>query len=284
MNRLAHNLRGVTIGWLCLWLPAARAQVIALPASNSVAGPSLRLSDLLPRSAPENLRKAAEKIDLGRAPALGSSRVFDRAGIVEALSSHPGIRNQVAVPDEIIVTRRGYPLDRDEIHRMVTSLLRERGISDKFPASALQRPEEITTADPNPALELRAIRWDANSSKLQFRLACVKAGTCPDFFVYLEPDGALIAKFEKLNWAADRANTSRQVMENAENADGPMVIKKGSKVRLLMQGDGIEISVPVVCLENGRKGQIIRVREPGNPQVLRAEVVSGDLLRSRLES
>lgn len=277
MNKLAETLM---IAALFYWLPAARAQAVALPASASVAGPSVSFADLLPRTASVDLHEAAEKINLGRAPVLGSSRVFGRAGIVEALNSHPEIRSRVTLPDEIVVKRRGYALNHDEIRRVVAGFLREHESTDSFPASALQRTEEITTTDPNPALELRAVRWDANASKLQFRLACVKAGVCPDFFVYLEPDGALIPKFEKLNWAANRANDSRAV----PNSEEAILIERGRRVRLLMQGNGIEISVPVICLENGRKGQIIRVREPGNPHVLHAEVVSGDLLRSRLES
>lgn len=282
MKVLVHNSCLLAVIWQVLWVCSATAQTVVLPSAAYVMGDAVRLSDLLPRGASDELRHASQGIELGLAPQLGSMRVYDSSRILQILNAHPEIAKRIVVPDQVVVRRSGFPLSSEAIYHAVTSFLREKGEVGDVPESALRRAGDITTAEANPALEVRAVNWDPGRRLLQFCLRCVKSAACHDFLVYLTPQGILARQLGRLGWSTNLATKTHTATE--ETADSPILIEAGRKARLLMQGDGIQISVQVICLERGRAGQKIRVRETGSPQIFRAQVVSRDLLWSRLES
>ena len=60
------------------------------------------------------------------------------------------------------------------------------------------------------------------------------------------------------------------------------VVRRGASAMLLLDGDHVQIKIPVTCLENGTTGQTIQAADKDHHQVYTAQVVSENLLRGRL--
>jgi hypothetical protein len=282
MRALEHNLRlgALILAMLCACF--APGQNLVLRTSVDVTTETVHLCDLLPRGASDDLRRLAQEIDLGRAPMLGSMRVYQGSWLSQILWQHPEISKQITVPDQIVVKRAGFPISRTTVHDVVARYLQERGQAN-LPDSALQWSGGISTTTAHPALDVRAANWDSRMRQLRFRLRCVPDETCRDFLVSLQnPPETLAQEMQKLGWGNNRATKTTDASQNS--ADGPVLIERGRRVRLLMHGDGIEITTSVICLERGRAGQKIRVRAAGGRRVFQAEVVNRELLWSRPES
>lgn len=280
MRVLEHNLRLATLIVVTLCAGFVSGQTLVLLTCVDVATDTVHLSDLLPRGAADDLRGLAQEIDLGRAPNVGSVRVYLGASLSEILSQHSEVSKRLTVPDQIVVRRAGFPISRATIHDVIIRYLREKGIVDP-PDSALQWSGAVTTTTAHPALEVRAVTWDARSRQLQFRLHCIPDDACRDFLVYLQNAPESLTQ-EMTNLSNNARSKTADVGKNATG--GPVLIEAGRKVRLVMQGDGLQISLTVVCLERGRAGQKIRVRAADNAHVFQAEVVNRNLLWSRPES
>lgn len=278
MKSVANSWLIATTGMLLSTCSAA-AQAVVLLSSAYVTEDVVRLADLLPRGASHELHQACQAIELGRAPQRGSMRVYESARFAEILDAHPEIARQLAIPENVVVRRSGYPLNPAGIRNAIAGFLREKEDLGNLTDSALRWSSDITTAEADAALEVRAVHWDPGQRQLQFSLRCVQAASCRDFLVYLqEPENA--QSLQKLGWT----NLAKKADAATDEASGPILVEAGREVHLLMQGDGIQISLKVICLESGRVGQKIRVRKSGSQHVFQAEVVSSDLLWSRLES
>lgn len=266
----------LTIGWLLL--AAAAAQVVALRQTVNVSSDVVHLSDLLPSTASAELIQRAQAIELCRAPQYGSVRLFEHANLVEILDVHPDLAGRLLIPDRISIIRAGYPLSLAAIHDAITNFLREKGSID-LSGSTFSWPTDITTTKANPELEVRSVNQDPSTKRLQFHLRCKESHACPDFVVSSQPPLGAIAQTKSHDLV-------RVATKNASVAQGdaPILVQAGRRMALLMQGDGIQISAQVVCLQNGRMGETIRVRQIGSAHVFRAEVMSRDLLWSKLES
>ena len=67
-----------------------------------------------------------------------------------------------------------------------------------------------------------------------------------------------------------------------EPAAGRALTQPGDSATLILENDGIRISLAVVCLQRGFLRQEIRVRDAAGQRVYRAEVVGAGLLRAPL--
>ena len=274
MPNFEHNLRLAAWIAVILWTCFASGQTVILPTSVDVTTETVRLSDLLPRGAPDDLQRLAREIKLGRTPLLGSVRVYQGAWLNEVLSRYPEPAKRITVPDQVTVRRAGFPISRATIHEAIVGFLRERGQPDLL-YPALRWSDGITTTA-HPVIEVRAANWESARRQLQFRLRCVPNETCRDFLVYMQnPPATLVHGIEKFSGSNQGAHI---------RTDSPVLIEAGRKARLLIQADGLQISLNVICLERGRAGQKIRVRTAGKGHVFQAEVVNRDLLWSGPES
>ena len=253
----------------------ANAQNVVLPSAASVAGETVKLSDILPRHVPNTLREASQTIELGRAPRLGSMRVYEGAQIVEILHAYPEIAKGIVVPDRVVVTRSGYPIPPAAIHHAITKFLNKKEGERELPGSAIRWATNIFATENNPSIAVRDMIRDSNKHQLQFTLGCPTSSICRDFLVYVQDPGNVLAEMVPRKRIAAKARP--------DAGDGAILIRAGRRVQMLMQGDGMQISFKVVCLENGRAGQTIHVRNRDSRQILQAQVVSGNLVWSRLE-
>jgi hypothetical protein len=280
--KLGHNSPLLVVAGLMLWVQTATAQTVVLPGAVSVTGDEVRLSDLLPRGAPDELQRASQGIVLGEAPRPGSLRGFESDAIRARLAAHPDIAKRLVVPDRVLVTRSGYRLAATDIRDTVLNFLRSRSDVEELPETVLQWASDISATGPNPGLEVRAASLDASRGRLQLCLRCVKPAACRDFLVYVPAPQSIMAQFS--HGAGGTASLASKTTSTGGAIDGPLLIEAGRKARLLLQGEGLQISVGVICLESGRAGEEIRVRETSGGRVFRAKVMGRDLLWGRLES
>jgi flagella basal body P-ring formation protein FlgA len=81
--------------------------------------------------------------------------------------------------------------------------------------------------------------------------------------------------------AAAVGMSSRRPLHTGEIIDKswllePMLVKRGATVSIVARDAGIEVQAPGEAMEDGRRDQIVRVRNTLNGKVLRARVIAGD--------
>ncbi len=64
--------------------------------------------------------------------------------------------------------------------------------------------------------------------------------------------------------------------------DNQSIVKAGSAVILLLEGDHVHIQIHAVCLHNGSIGQTIRVASNDHHEVYSAEILDATHVRGKL--
>ena len=288
---------------------------VALCPSVAVRGNRILLSDLLPAAAPAALRLRSSHLVLGRAPQPGSLRAITRAQIEQQLDQAPGLSARLSIPEQVVVKRVQRPLSAEEILRAIRSALEsyqpleERALQ---PADLhLQAPVLVTVKD--PGLRVLGIEFDRWRRETRFRLWTAHEPQLLPFYVSIGQRLATLGSGGKAeSRAGELAGTaglggSTQVTVTdqgpasppfaAEKSGDPRLtraheIKRPERVRpavlalpgkpstLVTERHGVRIATKVVPLQRGVKGQQILVRSLGTRRVLKAEVVTADLLRA----
>jgi hypothetical protein len=132
---------------------------------------------------------------------------------------------------------------------------------------------EVVATTSAPALKLRSVEKIGNE-RLSARMECIQSEECLPFFVGIRigPDNeertAAIGTGYSLTGVTPRAAA---------------VVRAGTTVNLLLDGEHIHIRIPVTCLESGAPGQTIRVEDKGHRVFYTAQVVDGSAVRGRLQ-
>ena len=139
-------------------------------------------------------------------------------------------------------------------------------------------PDQVTlltnvfasVADP----QLRVISiGHAGDQRTIARLECATSDQCLPFFVALHTDD---------NTSAALAASIAPAPEAAKTRPAETVVRSGSNATLLLEGPHVQITVPVICMQNGLAGQIIRVTSPDHLQNYVALVGADGTLKGRL--
>jgi hypothetical protein len=239
------------------------SHVVLLRDSVEVSHEVIQLADLLPASVPADLWKACAIIELGRAPQPGSLRVLDRGEVAQRLAAEPALLRRLQLPPRITVLRSGTLVRRKVIAQTILSFLRTRNWkeSDLPDVDALRWSGGVTTREEDPTLEVTRAVWDDRRQALAVRLRCLDRSLCASFLVdapakRLDSDGE-----KSLTSQASFTKRLRVATESRSHiAPGPSLTQAGRHVSLILEGEALRISLPVVCLERGALGQQIRVR------------------------
>ena len=217
--------------------------------------PMVHVSDLLPYSAGPAEFSEARKISLGRAPQPGSFRVLRAAAIEEAIAG----KLHAAAPPAVTVRRGGWPLAADRVRAAFDTSVRglPLGVS-------LSLPQGVVTRTSNPRLEVLSVRPGWNSDSSIARLRCADRNDCGTFLVVIE---------------APQLGTALRKLERRDSSIAPLV-RSGKKALLVIAGDGMKITLPVVPLKGGSLGDTVRVLDPQAHRVRYAQVAGENLLQS----
>ncbi len=105
----------------------------------------------------------------------------------------------------------------------------------------------MTAAEPNPPLKVLSIDMlDADSDRVLLR--CEHPNTCLPFYVLV-------------HWgqlAARPGQTHRKPAQPEQRAAN-LLVRSGRTVVLRLEGEYIHMTLPVLCLQNGGRGQQVRV-------------------------
>ena len=164
------------------------------------------------------------------------------AAAATALAVTPLLPQQVAR----VVSRSGIPVSPGQIQFLST----------------------VTARDPDPVLDLISIAaWGPHSMKA--RIGCRDHSECLPFFVAVGVDSPSIG----LKAAGTRRVLARRT---------PPVLRVGAEATLVLHSEGLQVAIPVICLESGEIGQSIRVTTSDRRRIYRAEVVNAKLLKGEI--
>jgi hypothetical protein len=262
---------------------------VAVEASVEAGPGALTLADMLGRGTCPQLRVAAARVSLGAAPLPGSVRVLGGREVRRLLEKLEGSLggaavspiklSRVAIPERIVVKRRGAMKSCAEIARFVAGAAAAEDLAntpsrwreDLDCAAARRIPEDT-------ALELTKSHWSAASERREFALRCARPQDCVPFLVWVhEPKasaGGAAQGFEAVGKSSVRLQTGASGRER--------LVAPGQTATLIWDQAGIRVVLPVTCLDAGALGQFVRVRLMSAARILRAEVVGQGTLRASL--
>jgi hypothetical protein len=164
---------------------------------------------------------------------------------------------------------RPTPVTRQEVWQAVVAELRQRGLPELALPVAL------------PALAGRKLRvssacWDEGHERNQFRLECGEPGQCLPFLAYVHVQN---------RDAGTRAGSCRLEAPSRPAPEAPVkplakpAVRAGDRATAVFLSARLRISASVTCLERGREGEVIRVRNEDG-QIFRARISGPALLEA----
>jgi flagella basal body P-ring formation protein FlgA len=122
----------------------------------------------------------------------------------------------------------------------------------------------------HPVANLHVVRVvRLNPDLLKVRLRCDENSECLPFYVLLR--GKTTGEISDLKKLLEEGPT-------APKATRP-VVRGGDSATLIVQTQNMQMTLPVICLQNGRLGERIKVASPDRKRTFEAEVVRVGLVR-----
>jgi hypothetical protein len=257
----------------------ATAFAVRLESVVTVQSENLRLSDLLAANIPLQLEMYAQKISLGRAPDVGSLRVFTgselRAAISAKFPSDPELA-AIEIPEQVIVRRGGWPLDREAVRQaLIKSKLAPQF---DFLQAQIALPSNFATRTLHPQLEILALARSQGQHALLARIRCRERSSCGTFLA--EVSFAASSPDPLLNVSAKHQAGGDAVPTKIPSLPwrGPVLVHPGTPALLIIQGDGFKITQRVMPLKRGYLGELVSISDPITHRSRLAEVTGSGLL------
>ena len=163
---------------------------------------------------------------------------------------------------------QGYsPISGESVRGTIMAELRTRGIDD----AKLPRAEDIEVPLAVPAragvgLRVTAACWDADASRVRFRLECREAGACLPFLAYV-----------RMGSHAEAASCQVPRKQASTAGAATPAVHAGERATAVLVAAGIRMTAPVTCMDRGARGEIIRVRG-SEGRIFRARVTAPALV------
>ena len=158
--------------------------------------------------------------------------------------------------------------------RRVSSALQQAGIPAK--SSQVEFLSAVSSMAENPQLTVVNVsRWRDGDSKALLR--CRNNRECLPFYVVLHGNkatGRISPSF--VNTAQSKQDT--ELKPKQRSAEKPLV-RGGQHATLIIKNQNLQITLPVICLESGKRGETIRLSSPDRKQKYTGEVVEAGLLQ-----
>jgi Chaperone for flagella basal body P-ring formation len=272
-------------GWECV---RASGSPLALLGEVNVRGESVFLSDLLARPIPPAIRDAAQNIRVGDAPSLGTTVILSGEKIAALLKNERslrGITQGIDVPPQIVVSRLGRRITREEVVTIIQKALDRNPIpeSSGLDWEGVHFSAPVVTAT-DAKLEVRRVDFDGAMQQAQFLLACDADKRIPPFLVtaQLRRNSANTADVPAPPSISVRVRTAEEPRtESLASGSGDAMVQPGKLANLHVVSGTMQMQLSVLPLEKGALGETVRVRVPGNGKVLRGRVTSAGWLEAQ---
>lgn len=135
----------------------------------------------------------------------------------------------------------------------------------------------VSSTAQNPDLDVVNVStWTGNRTKVELR--CHDHRACLPFYVLLSHAGTAEVRGALSTSSSAKSQPSAPITIPAAQA----VIRNGDSATLVFEDAAIRITMPVICLESGSRGQKIRVASTDRKRFFTAEVVQAGLLKATL--
>jgi hypothetical protein len=246
---------------------------VCLLAEVTVQAETLRLSDLLPDDAGTRLKAAADRVLLGRAPQVGSVRVFTVSELRQAAAEVPSQTTEIDIPEQVVVRRLGWPLEIETVTRTVAHSNLTHQLD--FSQAKIMLPPGFTTVTPHPQFEVAALKPSSDHRGFFALIRCRERTACGSFLaeiVFSVPTVGVESRELKL--------ASEKVTEPDRSAvAAPVLVQPGRMALLVIDGDGFRITQTVMPLKRGGLGELVRVSDPRTHHSWLAQVSGNAMLR-----
>ncbi len=263
--------------FLCLapgWCQRIETKIRLLEIAE-VRGGVVSLEDLLPPQAPAALHRAAAGIQLCKTPQVGSSRVLRAEEILRRVDN-TALLQSLSIPEMVIAHNPGWPVEVEAVRSAISYFLERQNWSrEKIESAGLTFPS-ISAAERDPRLQVATAVRDHRSGTVEFRMRCSDRLACSSFVAILSLRSRDVAAPEF------RVQDPTRRVDLSEAPQGAFLAQKAKLATLVLQGKGMQLSLPVICLDAGRLGQQIRVRDSKTGRVFTAEVTGVELLKAQL--
>jgi flagellar basal body P-ring formation protein FlgA len=310
-------------GWLCCPASAAFAAAgiqLELLERAFVSGPMIVLHDIvnLPDGTEAALNDRIRNLDLGRAPAPGSSRLINPEYITMKLKQN-GIDTAEFMwsgADGVLVSRKTKVVSSEEIVECARKFVLERMPWDKDDVilEIKNKPEPLVVADTDTALEVVTrpqsdfqgwmnLQVKVNFGPGEYAMASVSLSVRRFARVLvskkripqgslLDPDDFTLQREEITDDTRDTVTDMNSIAgKTAKTAmpanqivyasmlDKQKIVKKNDTVTVLFDTSLISITMKAVAMEDGREGDIIQVKNIDSRKTFDVQVVSNVVVR-----
>ena len=145
-------------------------------------------------------------------------------------------------------------------------------------AAQVEMLPHVTVDASSPWLQVvQVTHWQDDKLKVQLR--CHDPRACLPLYVLINRHGSTESALQ----AAQNNHEQVEVAANHPEFDAPVeapVMHSGDPAKMQFAQKGLSISMPVICLQNGRQGQTIRVASADHKRFFKAEIVAPGLLKA----
>ena len=115
-----------------------------------------------------------------------------------------------------------------------------------------------------------------NANVANVRLKCRSTGVCLPFYVLLHWQDPDEAKNTLRKWQIRDQSRAH----GAQLPQDEMLVRSGKTATLVLASSNTRITMPVLCLQNGARGQSVRVMDKDSRRVYLAKVIAAGLVTS----
>lgn len=135
----------------------------------------------------------------------------------------------------------------------------------------------VKSNHPEPELEIEHLQT-AGRRALLARIRCREAGECLPFLVVVHFSNSQDAQAMLEGQHAGEVPPRR-----TGNPPRPVwIVRTGQQATFVLEGKDMRATTPVICLQNGRKGESIRVSSVDRKRIMVGEIVGPGLLHGTL--
>jgi len=289
---------GLTVSMCGASANAARIK-IPLIREAVVRGGSIYLADLLPESAPPQVRVQAQNILVGQSPQPGSIRVLSSNAVVSLLSDEHLLMD-VDIPDQILVRRSGRLLTKEEVTKAIHTTLRRNEMFNTVEVTpdSVRFSSSILVSEVNSDLRVTRVEMDRTLHVMKFWLVSGTDTALLPFMVMARPtvgtneladmlglppiSGSGAGIKASSNFVSFNPTRMENGATSTRPAQRPVIFVEAGKIAYLhlISGDRTEMFLTATPLERGALGQHIRAKIQNTGRILEAQVVG----RGQLEA
>jgi Chaperone for flagella basal body P-ring formation len=142
-------------------------------------------------------------------------------------------------------------------------------------AAQVKLLSQVTTTGPDSGLEvINLAKW--SEDRLRVELRCHDPRVCLPFYVLVEGGTAAISEAV----SAQVAGSPRRDLFRVSRKQ--ILMRNGDHATLMFEDRTVRITMAVICLQNGDRGETIRVASTDRKQFFKAEIVGSGLLKVTL--